>query len=150
MLRAEHTTDVDPSIRLPDMGILRRFTIDRDHPKGLAPPTDTSLRDYMARSERDAMGTGELGESGELQLCPLDSCRRKDDARADCLASDTNWITDLLSDYELDSLSFFPNDFFDLGSLPNTDPPMLNAALLSGGPSLGDMSHSEASLPDAA
>jgi hypothetical protein len=62
VLRAEHTMDVDPSIRVPDMGILRRFTIDRDHPKGLAPPTDTSLRDYMARSERDAMGTGELAE----------------------------------------------------------------------------------------
>jgi hypothetical protein len=72
VLRAEHTTDVDPSIPLPDMGLLRRFTIDRDHPKGLAPPTDTSLRDYMARSERDAIGTGELGE-----LRPQDSHTRK-------------------------------------------------------------------------
>lgn len=63
--------------------------------------------------------------------------------------SDTNWITDLLSDYELDSLSFFPNDFFDLSSLPNTDPPMLNATNLSGASSLSNMPHSEVPVPDS-
>jgi hypothetical protein len=61
---------------------------------------------------------------------------------------DTNWITDLLSDYELDSLSFFPDDIFNLGNLPDTNPPMLNAAHLNGASNLSNMSHSEGPLPD--
>ena len=47
MSRSEGTTDISPSIPLPDNGLLRRFTISS---RDLAPPTDTSYGEYMAQA----------------------------------------------------------------------------------------------------
>lgn len=40
-------------ISLPDLGLLKRFTADKDDPRDLGPATMTSLRESMAKSERN-------------------------------------------------------------------------------------------------
>jgi hypothetical protein len=40
-------------ISLPDLGLLKRFTTDKDDPRDLAPATSTSLRESIAKSERN-------------------------------------------------------------------------------------------------
>jgi hypothetical protein len=40
-------------ISLPDTGLLKRFTTDKDDPRDLAPATETSLRESIAKSERN-------------------------------------------------------------------------------------------------
>jgi hypothetical protein len=37
-------------ISLPDKGLLRRFTTDPSHPNNVAPATETSLRESIAKS----------------------------------------------------------------------------------------------------
>lgn len=58
-------------ISLPDKGLLKRFTADPQHPQSVAPPTETSLRDAISRSER-ASSTNSFGLS-EWRILPTHS-----------------------------------------------------------------------------
>lgn len=51
-------------ISLPDEGLLRRFTASRHHPANVAPATDTSLRESIARRDSAPGSTGEAGALG--------------------------------------------------------------------------------------
>ncbi|WVN89632.1 uncharacterized protein L203_104861 [Cryptococcus depauperatus CBS 7841] len=80
-------------ISLPDKGLLKRFTTDPHHPQSVGPPTDTSLRDAIARSER---------ASSANTLTPL-------------------WLSDLMPGYTVENMSFAPADSFDLERLLATN-----------------------------
>jgi hypothetical protein len=76
-------------ISLPDQGLLRRFKTDvRDDPRNVAPATETSLRESIARSQSAHSG----GPS------PV-------------------WVSDLLSGYSVENMSFAPADQFDFARL---------------------------------
>nr|XP_019007903.1 pathway-specific nitrogen regulator [Kwoniella pini CBS 10737]OCF46684.1 pathway-specific nitrogen regulator [Kwoniella pini CBS 10737] len=78
-------------ISLPDTGLLRRFTTDRNHPSDIAPPTETSMRESIARSERSTS----FSASGPTPL----------------------WLADLMSGYTVQNMSFAPADTLDLQRL---------------------------------
>ncbi|OWZ69086.1 hypothetical protein AYX15_00266 [Cryptococcus neoformans] len=78
-------------ISLPDKGLLKRFTADPQHPQSVAPPTETSLRDAISRSER-ASSTNSFG------LTPL-------------------WLSDFMSGYTVENMSLAPADNVDLERL---------------------------------
>ncbi|WVO20305.1 uncharacterized protein IAS62_001598 [Cryptococcus decagattii] len=78
-------------ISLPDKGLLKRFTADPQHPQSVGPPTETSLRDAISRRER-ASSTNSFG------LTPL-------------------WLSDFMSGYTVENMSFAPADNVDLERL---------------------------------
>ncbi|KAK8850556.1 hypothetical protein IAR55_004474 [Kwoniella newhampshirensis] len=78
-------------ISLPDTGLLKRFTSDREHPQNVAPPTETSLRESIARSERSSS----MSAAGPTPL----------------------WLADLMSGYTVENMSFAPADTLDLERL---------------------------------
>ncbi|WWC92345.1 uncharacterized protein L201_007300 [Kwoniella dendrophila CBS 6074] len=84
-------------ISLPDTGLLKRFTTDRQHPSNIAPPTETSLRESIARSERSESFSNSVS----------------------ALASDPTpfWLADLMSGYTVQNMSFAPADTLDLERL---------------------------------
>lgn len=71
-------------ISLPDKGLLKRFTADPQHPQSVAPPTETSLRDAISRSER-ASSTNSFGLSESSRPLPahlqLFTCTSKSERR---------------------------------------------------------------------
>lgn len=76
-------------ISLPDQGLLRRFKADvRDDPRNVAPATETSLRESIARSH----SAHSAGPS------PV-------------------WVSDLLSGYSVENMSFTPADQLDFARL---------------------------------
>ncbi|WVQ85799.1 hypothetical protein IAT38_007967 [Cryptococcus sp. DSM 104549] len=79
-------------ISLPDRGLLKRFTTDPQHPQSVGPPTDVSLRDAIARSERSS--TAQSGSG----LTPL-------------------WLSDLMTGYTVENMSFAPADPVELERL---------------------------------
>ncbi|WWD20738.1 hypothetical protein CI109_105214 [Kwoniella shandongensis] len=81
-------------ISLPDTGLLRRFTTDREHPQNVAPPTETSLRESIARSENERASS----LSAAAGPTPL-------------------WLADLMSGYTVENMSFAPADTVDLERL---------------------------------
>ncbi|RSH84095.1 hypothetical protein EHS25_005340 [Saitozyma podzolica] len=58
MTRPDAKTRRNILISLPDHGLLRRFAADKNHPDNIAQPTDTSLRDSIARAQQN--GPSEL------------------------------------------------------------------------------------------
>ncbi|WVF68209.1 hypothetical protein IAT40_002974 [Kwoniella sp. CBS 6097] len=78
-------------ISLPDTGLLKRFTTDREHPQNVAPPTETSLRESIARSERSTS----FSIPGQTPL----------------------WLADLMSGYTVENMSFAPVNTIDLERL---------------------------------
>ncbi|WVR08633.1 hypothetical protein IAU60_005689 [Kwoniella sp. DSM 27419] len=78
-------------ISLPDTGLLKRFTADREHPQNLAPPTETSLRESIARSERSTS----FSNSGPTPF----------------------WLADLMGSYTVENMSFAPANTLDLERL---------------------------------
>ncbi|WRT70729.1 uncharacterized protein IL334_007727 [Kwoniella shivajii] len=78
-------------ISLPDTGLLRRFTTDRAHPSNVAPATETSMRESIARSERSSS----FSASGPTPL----------------------WLADLMSGYTVENMSFAPANNLDLERL---------------------------------
>ncbi|ORY26020.1 fungal-specific transcription factor domain-domain-containing protein [Naematelia encephala] len=78
-------------ISLPDTGILKRFATDREHPQNVAPPTETSLRESIARTERSSS----ISASGATPL----------------------WLADLMSDYTVQNMSFAPANTSELERL---------------------------------
>lgn len=84
----------NPLIPLPDTGMLRRFTLDSNHPKHLAQPTDTSLRDSFGLP----LGNDwTLGESLRHTLIP-----------------GTSFLNDLLQGYTFEDMTFLPEDMLDM------------------------------------
>ncbi|WVW80797.1 hypothetical protein I302_102784 [Kwoniella bestiolae CBS 10118] len=79
-------------ISLPDTGLLRRFTTDREHPSNVAAHTETSLRESIARSEKRSSSFSTSGPT------PL-------------------WLADLMSGYTVQNMSFAPADTLDLERL---------------------------------
>ncbi|TYJ53359.1 hypothetical protein B9479_006019 [Cryptococcus floricola] len=82
-------------ISLPDKGLLKRFTTDPQHPQSVGPPTETSLRDSIARTERSA-------SANSFGLTPL-------------------WLSDFMSGYTVENMSSTPADNVDLERLLGTD-----------------------------
>ncbi|ODO10523.1 hypothetical protein I350_01118 [Cryptococcus amylolentus CBS 6273] len=82
-------------ISLPDKGLLKRFTTDPQHPQSVGPPTETSLRDSIARTERSA-------SANSFGLTPL-------------------WLSDFMSAYTVETMSSTPADNVDLERLLGTD-----------------------------
>ncbi|WVQ95649.1 hypothetical protein IAU59_002747 [Kwoniella sp. CBS 9459] len=78
-------------ISLPDTGLLKRFTTDREHPQNVAPPTETSLRESIARSEQ----VNSFSIPGQTPL----------------------WLADLMSGYTVENMSFAPVNTLDLERL---------------------------------
>ncbi|OCF33674.1 pathway-specific nitrogen regulator [Kwoniella heveanensis BCC8398] len=78
-------------ISLPDTGLLKRFTTDREHPQNVAPPTETSLRESIARSE--------LSSSFSIP------------------GQTPYWLADLMSGYTVENMSFAPVNTVDLERL---------------------------------
>ncbi|WVQ70547.1 hypothetical protein IAR50_000066 [Cryptococcus sp. DSM 104548] len=81
-------------ISLPDKGLLKRFTTDPQHPQSVGPPTETSLRDSIARTERSA-------SVNSFGLTPL-------------------WLSDFMSGYTVENMSSTPADNLDLERLLGT------------------------------
>ncbi|WVQ79789.1 hypothetical protein IAT38_001889 [Cryptococcus sp. DSM 104549] len=79
-------------ISLPDKGLLKRFSADPQHPQNVGPPTDTSLRESIARNQRASTFNSLSG------LTPL-------------------WLSDLMSGYTVENMSFAPVDTLDLERL---------------------------------
>ncbi|BEI92189.1 uncharacterized protein CcaverHIS019_0410090 [Cutaneotrichosporon cavernicola] len=76
-------------ISLPDQGLLRRFKTDvRDDPRNVAPATETSLRESIARS-----------------------------ASGHSAGPSPVWVSDLLNGYSVENMSFAPADQFDFARL---------------------------------
>ena len=86
---------LNPLIPLPDTGMLRRFTVDSRHPKHLAQPTDTSLRESRA-------------------LLPGDNWTSSESQRVSGLILGADYFNDLLQGYTFDDVSFISEDMLDL------------------------------------
>jgi hypothetical protein len=87
-------------ISLPDLGLLRRFAADKNHPDNIAQPTDTSLRDSIARAQQNG--------PSELMVCP---------PFAILTSQGPFWLADFMSDYVVENMSFVPADVNDLERL---------------------------------